>query len=127
MSKKDGVPVKIFHYQFRLGSDSRDPEYIEKAAAYLDEKMRRAAEEAGKRSPFEIAILAAMEIAEEVLEERKKTERMLNQADERLSSFTERLESHGGSTQELVESGEPSAESDPITKENPSRKSQPRF
>ena len=113
--------------RFRLGSDSRDPEYIEKAAAYLDEKMRRAAEEAGKRSPFEIAILAAMEIAEEVLEERKKTERMLNQADERLSSFTERLESHGGSTQELVESGEPSAESDPITKENPSRKSQPRF
>ena len=127
MSKKDGVLVQIFDYQFRLGSDSREPEYIEKAAAYLDEKMRLAAEEAGKRSPFEIAILAAMEIAEEVLEERGKTERMLNQADERLSSFTERLESHGGSTQELVEPEEPNAESRPITKKNLSGDSKPRF
>ena len=79
MSKKEGVLVQIYDYHFRLGSDSRDSEYIEKAAAYLDEKMRRASEEAGKKSPFEIAILAAMEIAEEVLEERAKTEQMLNQ------------------------------------------------
>ena len=127
MSKKDGVLVQIFDYQFRLGSDSREPEYIEKAAAYLDEKMRLAAEEAGKRSPFEIAILAAMEIAEEVLEERGKTELMLNQADERLSSFTERLESHGGSTQELVEPDEPNAGSRPITRKNLSGEWKPRF
>lgn len=127
MSKKDGVLVQIFDHQFRLGSDSREPEYIEKAAAYLDEKMRRAAGEAGKRSPFEIAILAAMEIAEEVLQERGKTEHMLNQADERLSSFSERLESHAGSTEGSVEPEKPSGESDPVTKENPSKESQPRF
>lgn len=127
MSKKDGVLVQIFDYQFRLGSDSREPEYIEKAAAYLDEKMRLAAGEAGKRSPFEIAILAAMEIAEEVLEERGKTELMLNQADERLSSFSERLESHGGSTQELVEPEEPNAEPRPTTRENLSGEWKPRF
>ena len=126
MSEKDGVLVQIFDYQFRLGSDSRESEYIEKAAAYLDEKMRRAAEEAGKRSPFEIAILAAMEIAEEVLEERGKTERMLNEADERLSSFSQRLESHGGSTKE-AESEESNTESRPISEEDLSGESKPRF
>ncbi len=121
MSKKDGVLVHIYDYHFRLGSNSRDPEYIEKAAVYLDEKMRRAAEEAGKRSPFEIAILAAMEIAEEVLEERAKTARMLNEADERLNTFTERLESQSGSTEESR------PESDPIIQDNPSGESRPRF
>ena len=127
MSKKDGVLVQIFDYQFRLGSDSREPEYIEKAAAYLDEKMRRAAEEAGKRSPFEIAILAAMEIAEEVLDERGKTERMLHQADERLSNFSERLKSQGGSTEKLTEPEEPCPQSDPVIKKDPSAVSKPRF
>ena len=127
MSKKDGVLVHIYDYHFRLGSDSRDPKYIEKAAAYLDEKMRRAAEEAGKRSPFEIAILAAMEIAEEVLEERAKTEHMLNEADERLNTFTERLENQSGSTDESVGPEESKPESDPIIQDNPSGGSRPRF
>ena len=127
MSKKGGVLVQIFDYQFRLGSDSREPEYIEEAAAYLDQKMRRVAEEAGKRPAFEIAILAAMEIAEEVLQERGKTERMLNQADERLNSFSERLENQTGSPERSVEREELSAGSDPVTKEGPSGDSKPRF
>lgn len=92
MSKADDVLVEIFNHKFRLGSDSKDTEYIQKAAAYLDDKMKQAAIESGKKSPFDIAILAAMEIAEEVLDERAKTEHLLHQADERITSVTERLE-----------------------------------
>ena len=84
MSKADNVLVEIFNHKFRLGSDSKDTEYIQKAAAYLDDKMKQAAIESGKKSPFDIAILAAMEIAEEVLDERAKTEHLLHQADEPL-------------------------------------------
>ena len=126
MSKKNGVLVQIYDHQFRLGSDSRDPEYIQKAAAYLDGKMLRTAHEAGKRSPFEIAIIAAMEIAGEVLEERTKTEHMLNKADERLNSFTERLESQSGSA-ESVGPEKPDPESDPIIQETPPPEQKPRF
>ena len=92
MSKADNVLVEIFNHQFRLESDSKESDYIQKAAAYLDEKMKQAAIESGKKSPFDIAILAAMEIAEEVLDERAKAEHLLNQADERITSVTERLE-----------------------------------
>ena len=126
MSQKDGVLVQIYDHQFRLGSDSRDPGYIQKAAAYLDGKMRRAAQEAGKRPPFELAIIAAMEIAEEVLEERTRTEHMLNKADERLNSFTERLESQSGSA-ESVGPEKPDTESDANIQETPSPEKKPRF
>ena len=126
MSKKDGVLVQIYDHQFRLGSDSRDSEYIQKAATFLDGKMRRAAQEAGKRSPFELAIIAAMEIAEEVLEERTKTEHMLNKADERLNSFSERLESQSGSA-DSVGPEKPDTESDPILQKTPSSEKKRRF
>ena len=58
--------------------------------------MRSAAAAAGKRSPLDIAVLAAMEIAEQVLELRHQKERLLTEADERISAFTRRLEDGPG-------------------------------
>lgn len=86
------VTVQIFDHTYQLTSDDRDPQYIERAAQYLDDKMRQAASVLGQRAPLDIAILAAMEIAEEVIEAQRKKARLLEEADRRLDAFTRRLE-----------------------------------
>ena len=92
MSRENSTLVKIFGRRYQIGSDSDSPAYIETAATYLDEKMRSAAETVGRRAPLDVAILAAMEIAQEVLAERRKKEALLSEADDQINSFTRRLE-----------------------------------
>jgi len=84
--------VQIFNQTYRLSSDQENSHYIKQAAEYLDKKMREASAVAGQRPLLDLAILAAMEIAEEVLEERRKKETLLSEADRRISNFTRRLE-----------------------------------
>ena len=92
MAREASTIVTIYDHSFKIASDSADSDRIAKAADYLDQMMRSAAESAGKRSPLDIAILAAMEIAEEMLGVRSEKESLLSEADERISSFTRRLE-----------------------------------
>mgnify|MGYP001172757513 CR=1 FL=1 len=92
MSRESAISVQIFNQTYRLvTSQGRDGEYVKRAAAYLDYKMREAAAEAGERAALDIAILAALNIAEEVLAERDKKELLLDRADERIDSFTKKL------------------------------------
>ena len=93
MSNENKTLVTIFGHSYRIGSDSADAAYIQEAAAYLDGKMREAAEATGRRAPLELVIQAAMEIADEVLSNRQRKDDLLDAADERIDSFARRLES----------------------------------
>ena len=97
MPQDNLITVQIFNQTFRVSSEKEDPQYIEKAAAYLDQKMREAAA-GGAHRPLDIAILAAMNIAAEVLEARQNTQGLLNEADQRISNFTRFLEDQTGSS-----------------------------
>ncbi len=97
MSTENSTLVRIFNHQYNVASDEGDGERVERVASYLDEKMHDAAMSSGKTAPLEVAVMAAMEIAHEVLVGRSKKEDLLDQADERISSFTKRLESGGES------------------------------
>ena len=89
---------KIFNQTYRLATNrDRDEEYIQRAAAYLDEKMREAARHASHRAPLDIAILAALTIAEEVIKEQQKRDALLNEADKQINSFTKKLNSEEAS------------------------------
>jgi cell division protein ZapA (FtsZ GTPase activity inhibitor) len=88
--------VQIYNQTYRLGSDQANSQSIRQAAAYLDKKIREAAAVTGHRPLLDLAVLAAMEIAEEVLKERRKKEILLSEADRRISNFTRRLEDHAG-------------------------------
>ena len=92
MTEQSRTVVKIFDHQYRIGSASADAGAIEQAAAFLDERMRQIAGNVKKRVPLEVAILAAMEIADEVLRFRNRREQLLSEADERISRFTRELE-----------------------------------
>ena len=92
MSNVNKTLVTIFGHAYRIGSDSADAAYIQEAAAYLDARMRSAAEATGRRAPMELAIQAAMEIADQVLASRHSRDALLDAADKRIDSFTRRLE-----------------------------------
>lgn len=92
MPRENSTLVTIYDHSLKIASDSADSARITKAADYLDQMMRSAAEAVGRRSSLDIAILAAMEIAEQVLEIRREKKSLLSEADARISSFTRRLE-----------------------------------
>ena len=92
MAQEHFVTVQIFNQTYRISSDQEDAQYVEEAAQYLDQKMQEAAGAAGSRGSLDIDILAAMNIAEEVLKERHKKEGLLNEADQRINRFTRLLE-----------------------------------
>ena len=92
MARDTSTLVTIYDHSLKIASDSADSARILKAADYLDQMMRSAAESAGRRSSLDIAILAAMEVAEKVLETRRNKESLLSEADERISAFTRQLE-----------------------------------
>lgn len=106
MSQEKPVTVEIYKQTYQLGtSEGRDAEYIQRAAAYLDAKMQLAAAEVGNRAPLDIAILAALNIAEEVISARAQKDALLNQADAHIDSFTQ-----------LISDSDPPTDPPPSTK-----------
>jgi cell division protein ZapA len=58
-----GVEIRGQHYPIR---SSLDPEYVSRLAQYVDEKMRAAAETAPSSDHVRLAVLAALNIADEL-------------------------------------------------------------
>ncbi len=92
MPQQQPIAVRIYNQTYQLvTSEAQDPEYIRLAAAYLDEQMQQTAAKIGHRAPLDIAILAALHIAEEVIRARQHKDALINRADARIDSFTQLL------------------------------------
>jgi len=63
MTKKPGIKVEIYGSEYRIKGDA-DGDYIKRVAAYVDERMRQAAQLTTDSAVSKIAILAAINIAE---------------------------------------------------------------
>ena len=99
MSQSQSVAVRIYNQTYHLvNSEDQDSEYIRLAAAYLDEKMQQIAATSGPRGPLDIAILAALNIAEEVLSARQHKDALIDRADARIDSFTQLLSDDSSAT-----------------------------
>ena len=92
MPEKESTIVTIFGHQYRIAADAADAKHVEVVADLLDSRMGRIATSSRRKVALEIAIQAAMEIADEVLRVREERDRVLRDADERLSRFTRKLE-----------------------------------
>ena len=92
MSQSQPVAVRIYNQTYNLvNSEDQDPEYIRLAAAYLDEKMQQIAATVRHRGPLDIAILAALNIAEEVLRARQHKDSLHNRAGARADELAQLL------------------------------------
>lgn len=59
------VRVQIFGSEYRIASET-DPEHIRKVASYIDQKMREVASALALRTRSTVAILTAVNLADEL-------------------------------------------------------------
>ena len=84
-TKNRMVQVEIFGQSYNLKGDA-DPAYINELSDYVDQKMREVSSAAPTVESLKIAILAALNIADE-------TRRQTNERDIREKEVNEKLES----------------------------------
>jgi cell division protein ZapA len=88
---KDGrvIPVEIHGQRYPIRT-SLEPEYVSRLALYVDEKMRAAAEQTPASDSLRLAVLAALNIADELFRCRDFTRERDGELAERASEL-ERL------------------------------------
>ena len=87
-SRDQGLSVQIFGREYHLSTDAdRDDDHIREVAALVDEKMRQIDREQGSQSAYHVAVLAGLDLVDELL--RLKKELMAAQDD--IASRTSRL------------------------------------
>ena len=88
--------VQIFGQTFTVGGEL-DEEYVQKLAAYVDEKMRAISNMTPTVDTQKLAVMAALAIADELhnlREERNDREELLKEQAERCLSLVERALKH---------------------------------
>lgn len=75
------IRVNIFGTEYTLRADENE-NYINEIARYLDEKMREVDKNSSIKSSSKISILAALNVVDELFQERKYKEKLLNQLNE---------------------------------------------
>jgi cell division protein ZapA len=89
--EKGGVTVEIFGNEYKVRGDA-DPEYISQIADYVDGKMKEVAHGTPVGSLTKIAILAALNIAEELFRERTEKQSFLQDVDATTLRMRRKLE-----------------------------------
>ena len=87
------IKVSIFGRDYNIRGDSNS-EYIRTVAAHVDSVMRDIADKTGSLSSSRIAILAALNIADEMHKERQRFSEF---ADEMVEKLQDALEADGNS------------------------------
>jgi cell division protein ZapA len=73
MDRVKSTRVEIFGSEYHIRADA-ESEYVKTIAAYVDAKMREIAEKQRLVSSTKVAILTAINIADEVFQERRERE-----------------------------------------------------
>ncbi len=83
--------IQIYGKTYSLKSSS-DQVSMEEVAAYVDAKMRELAEVRSKTSSTDLAVLAALNIAQELMELQKQTDANDTAHEEKIGQMLEALE-----------------------------------
>jgi cell division protein ZapA len=95
MIGKNTEMVEIFGQDYKIKGVG-DPEYIHMIAGYIDRKMREIAHSSGIMSQSRIAILAALNIADELFQEREKDAKTRKIFEKQATGLSELLDSKLG-------------------------------
>jgi len=89
--RKQMVLVNILGEEYPIRADA-DKAYILQVAKYVDTKLKEVLERVSTRTPVKVAVLAALNIADELFKERAEKEKRLSDIEERAQSLIELLE-----------------------------------
>jgi len=87
MTDPRSVTVSIYGRDYTLKGEA-EPAYVQKVAALVDQKMREIADQSALASTTKVAILVAVNLADELLRERQKHQQALALLDERTGQIT---------------------------------------
>lgn len=88
---KTAVQVQILGHQLSIRSDA-DEKYILEVAQYVDRKMREVTEKLPVASVSKVAMLASLNIADELFKERSQQKNAGSQANGRAAELIKRLD-----------------------------------
>lgn len=88
---KGSTKVEIYGQEYRISGDA-DPQYVAQIAKYVDTKMKEVARGTSLGSVSKTAILAALNIAEELFKEKDEKNRILTGIEAATSRMKEKLE-----------------------------------
>ena len=88
-SEPDTLSVMIFGSEYKI--KGADPDYIQTVAKYVDGKMRELDKRLASSTPTKIAILASLNIADELLRERAERGRLDKELAERTKALTKTI------------------------------------
>lgn len=84
--------VEIFGTEYSVRADvGADPQYVQDIAAYVDAKMKEIAEKQKLVSSTKIAILAAINLADEIFQEKQRTEKASAAVSQKVLAMSEVL------------------------------------
>lgn len=91
------IKVQIFGNEFTI-KNVYDPDYIESLASYVDKKMKEVAGSSGLVSTNKIAILAALNIAEELfgMHDKKSKSKDVKIIKEKIESLIQKIDNKLG-------------------------------
>ena len=95
MQEKKPVTVTIFSTEYPIKSEA-EPERVREVARYVDWKMKEIATATSSRSATRVAILAALNIADELFKERDANRTIESSLGKNISRLTEMLDQEGG-------------------------------
>ena len=89
--KRQTVTVTIYGEDYPIRGEA-DSEYITQVASYLDAKMREVAQRNGNKSPSKVAILAALNITDELFKARRASSAEVKNIEDKAQTILEWLE-----------------------------------
>ncbi|HKO57617.1 MAG TPA: cell division protein ZapA [Thermoanaerobaculia bacterium] len=89
-AKSDSTTVEIFGQTYNVRGEG-DPDYLTELARFVDSRMREVAAQVATVDPMKIAILAALNIADEFSRYRKQREDAADAWIERTEEISNRL------------------------------------
>ena len=91
MTEKSTEKVEIFGQEYKIKGVG-NPQYVHKIAGYVDKKMREIAHSSGIMSQSRIAILAALNITDELYQVRETREKAEQELESQAVKLGELLE-----------------------------------
>ena len=89
----NSIKVKIGGTEYALRSDS-DPDYLKELAEFIDNRMRNFEGTANLKSPVKIAVLTALNIADDYFRLKKKHEKLVNEIESTSEEIAENLDNY---------------------------------
>ena len=84
------VKVTIYGTEYPVRGEA-DSDYIQEVAAYVDGKMKEVAESLSVKSTTKVAILAALNITDELFQLRGSSENEIEEYEDRLTLLADRV------------------------------------